>query len=111
MARGPSASSSTESGDTAAPGGWRSCVVVVNEVLRSCLIPSLGSALSSHHLISTSLIGKVWEVAPHLRLLSSAFTPATSDPQGMVADGSDSLVIADQSRNAIYRVSHLSACL
>lgn len=68
-------------------------------------------AVISHHLISTSLLGKIWEVAPRLRLLSSAFTPAASDPQGMVADGPDSLMIADQSRNAIYRLSRLAGCL
>ncbi len=68
-------------------------------------------AVISDHLISTSLLGKIWEVAPRLRLLSSAFTPAASDPQGMVADGPDSLVIADQSRNAIYRLSRLAGCL
>jgi hypothetical protein len=68
-------------------------------------------AVISHHLISTSLLGKIWEVAPHLRLLSSAFTPPASDPQGMVADGPDSLVIADESRNSIYRLSRLTGCL
>jgi hypothetical protein len=58
-----------------------------------------------------SLVGQVWEAAPHLRMLSSAFSPTTSDPQGMVADGPDSVILADQSRNAIYRLSRLSSCL
>jgi hypothetical protein len=65
----------------------------------------------SHHLIANSLVGEVWEVAPHRRLLSSAFSPTTSDPQGMVADGADAVLLADQSRNAIYRLSGLSGCL
>jgi hypothetical protein len=68
-------------------------------------------AVISHHLVAVSLIGDVWEVAPHLRLLSSAFAPATSDPQGLVAAGPDAVLIADQSRNAIYRLSRLSGCL
>jgi hypothetical protein len=29
----------------------------------------------------------------------------------MVADGRDALLLADQSRNAIYRLSRLSGCL
>jgi hypothetical protein len=29
----------------------------------------------------------------------------------MVADGPDSLILADESRNAIYRLSRLSGCL
>jgi streptogramin lyase len=65
----------------------------------------------SDHLISTSLVGEVWEVAPHLRLLSHAFPPTSSDPQGMVADGPDSVILAVQSRNTIYRLSALSGCL
>jgi hypothetical protein len=68
-------------------------------------------AVISHHLIAVSLIGEVWEVAPHLRMLSSAFAPTTSDPQGLVADGPDSVLVADESRNAIYRLSRLSGCL
>lgn len=68
-------------------------------------------AVISHHLIATSLAGAVWEIAPHLRKLSSAFAPTASDPQGLVADGADSLIVADQSRNAIYRLSRLSGCL
>ncbi len=68
-------------------------------------------AVISHHLIASSLLGKIWEAAPHLRMLSSAFTPPASDPQGMVADDADSLVIADQSRNSIYRLSRLAGCL
>ena len=66
-------------------------------------------AVVSHHLIASSLAGAVWEVAPHIRLLSSAFSP--SDPQGLVADGPDSVIVADQSRNTIYRLSRLSGCL
>jgi hypothetical protein len=65
----------------------------------------------SHHLIATSLLGQVWEIAPHLRMLSAAFSPAASDPQGLVADGPDAVIVADQSRNAIYRLSRLSGCL
>jgi DNA-binding beta-propeller fold protein YncE len=65
----------------------------------------------SGHLISTGLVGEVWEVAPHLRLLTRAFSPTTSDPQGMVADGPDSLILAVQSKNSIYRLSALSGCL
>jgi hypothetical protein len=68
-------------------------------------------AVISHHLIASSLLGDVWEVAPRLRMLSSAFSPTTSDPQGLVADGSGSAIVADQSRNAIYRLSALSGCL
>jgi hypothetical protein len=65
----------------------------------------------SHHLIAISLIGQVWEIAPHLRMLSSAFSPAVSDPQGLAADGPDSVLVADQSRNTVYRLSQLSGCL
>jgi hypothetical protein len=65
----------------------------------------------SHHLIATSLTGEVWEIAPHLRMLSSAFSPSTSDPQGLVADGPDSVLVADESRNAVYRLSRLTGCL
>jgi hypothetical protein len=68
-------------------------------------------AVISHHLIAVSLVGEVWEVAPRLRMLSSAFSPTTSDPQGLVADGPHSLLVTDQSRNAIYRLSRLSGCL
>lgn len=68
-------------------------------------------AVISHHLVAISLIGEVWEVAPRLRRLSSAFAPTTSDPQGLVADGPGSVLIADQSRNTIYRLSELSGCL
>lgn len=68
-------------------------------------------AVISHHLIASSLLGDVWEVAPHPRVLSSAFLPATSDPQGLVADGPGTVIVADQSRNTIYRLSDLSRCL
>ncbi len=68
-------------------------------------------AVVSGHLIEASLLGQVSEVAPHQRLLSSAFAPATSDPQGLVADGPDAVLVADQARNAIYRIAHLSGCL
>lgn len=61
----------------------------------------------SHHLLAISLAGAVWEVAPHLRLLSKAF----HDPQGMVTAGQNAVVVADQSDNAIYRVSGLATCL
>jgi hypothetical protein len=65
----------------------------------------------SNHLISTGLVGEVWEVAPHLRLLTRAFSPTTSDPQGMVADGPHAVILAVQSRNSIYRLSALANCL
>lgn len=68
-------------------------------------------AVISHHLVAISLIGEVWEIAPRLRMLSSAFSPTTSDPQGLVADGPGAVIIADQSRNTIYRLSDLSGCL
>jgi hypothetical protein len=68
-------------------------------------------AVVSHHLIASSLVGEVWEVAPRLRKLTSAFAPTTSDPQGMVADGPDAVLVTDQSRNAIYRLSRLARCL
>jgi hypothetical protein len=68
-------------------------------------------AVMSHHLIASSLLGGVWEVAPRLKLLSSAFSPTASDPQGLVADGPDSVLVADEGRNAIYRLSGLSGCL
>lgn len=68
-------------------------------------------AVVSGHLIANSLVGQIWEVAPHLRLLSAAFVPTSSDPQGLVADGPDAVLMADESRNAIYRLSRLSGCL
>jgi DNA-binding beta-propeller fold protein YncE len=102
---------------------WRGTVVVADEYANAVWMISHGRtrlatvavpddlAVISHHLIATSLLGDVWEVAPHLRMLSSAFSPASSDPQGMVADGPDALILADESRNAIYRLSRLSGCL
>lgn len=68
-------------------------------------------AVISNHLVAVSLLGQVWEVAPHLRMLSAAFSPTTSDPQGLVADGPGSILVADQSRNTIYRLSDLAGCL
>ncbi len=103
---------------------WHGAVVVADEYANAVWMISHGQrtslgtvpvpddlAVISHHLIATSLLGGVWEVAPHLRMLSSAFSPASSDPQGMVADGPDALILADESRNAIYRLSRLSGCL
>ena len=68
-------------------------------------------AVVSNHLIAVSLVGEVWELAPRLRMLSAAFAPTRGNPQGLVADGPDSVVIADSSRNTIYRLSGLSRCL
>jgi hypothetical protein len=68
-------------------------------------------AVISHHLIVNSLAGEIWEVAPHLRLLSKAFEPTVTDPQGLVAAGPDSVLIADQGRNKIYRLAGLRGCL
>lgn len=65
----------------------------------------------SHHLIATSLTGEVWELAPHLRLLSDAFKPTVTDPQGLAPDGPSAVILADQGRNAIYRLSRLASCL
>jgi hypothetical protein len=102
---------------------WGKAVVVVDEYAnavwrigrsrtRLATIPVPDDlTVISHHLIATSLLGQVWEVAPHLRMLSAAFSPAASDPQGLVADGPDAVLVADQSRNAIYRLSRLSGCL
>ena len=59
------------------------------------------------HLIAVSLLGGVWEIAPHLRLLASGF----HSPQGLVADGRDAVIVADQTTNTLYRVAGLSACL
>ena len=102
---------------------WGKAVVVVDEYAnavwrirhgrtRMATIPVPDDlTVVSHHLIASSLLGAVWEVAPHLRKLSSAFSPTTSDPQGLVADGPDAVLVTDQSRNAIYRLSRLSGCL
>ncbi len=68
-------------------------------------------AVISGHLITNSLVGQVWEVAPKLRLLSSAFEPPASDPQGLVADGPNAVILADESRNTVYRLSRLAGCL
>jgi hypothetical protein len=57
------------------------------------------------------LAGAVWEAAPHVVKVTSAFAPTLSDPQGLVGDGADAVIVADQSRNAIYRVSRLAGCL
>jgi DNA-binding beta-propeller fold protein YncE len=64
----------------------------------------------SHHLIASSLVGGVWEVAPHLRKLASPFPPTTSDPQGLVSDGPNAVIVTEQSHNAIYRLG-LAGCL
>jgi len=68
-------------------------------------------AVISGHLVAVSLVGQVWEVAPHLRLLSSAFGPTTTDPQGLAPDGPGAVVVADEARNAIYRLGRLGGCL
>jgi hypothetical protein len=68
-------------------------------------------AVISHHLIAVSLLGAVWEVAPHLRMLSSAFAPTATDPQGLAPDGPGAVLVADQGRNAIYRLGGLAHCL
>jgi hypothetical protein len=68
-------------------------------------------AVISHHLISSSLLGAVWEAAPRLTELTSAFAPTVTDPQGLVADGPDAVIVAEQDRNAIYRLSQLAGCL
>jgi hypothetical protein len=103
---------------------WQGAIVVADEYANAIWRiagnqrTSLGTvpvpddlAVISHHLISSSLLGGVWEIAPHLRKLTDAFAPASSDPQGLVADGPDALVVSDQSRNTIYRVSNLAGCL
>lgn len=104
---------------------WRNSVVVADEYanavwaigpghkrteLAKVVLPD-DLAVISGHLIANSLAGQVWEVAPHLRMLSSAFSPTVTDPQGLVADGPDSVIVADQERNAIYRLGRLSGCL
>lgn len=68
-------------------------------------------AVVSHHLIVNSLVGEIWEAAPHLRLLSTAFVGTTSDPQGILAGGNDSVLLANQHRNRIYRLGRLAGCL
>lgn len=104
---------------------WGGAIVVADEYVdalwrigpagrRTRLAPfAVGDDLAvvSGHLIETSLLGSVWEVAPHRRLLSSTFAPTTGDPQGLVADGPDAVLVADQARNAIYRIAHLGGCL
>ncbi len=68
-------------------------------------------AVISGHLMVNGLAGQIWEASPHLRLLTSAFAPTVTDPQGMVGDGPDAVIIADQERNAVYRLSRLGGCL
>ena len=64
-------------------------------------------AISGAHLLATSLTGALWEVAPQRRLL----TKALHDPQGLVPDGPGAVLVADQQRNRIVRVSGLARCL
>jgi hypothetical protein len=102
---------------------WRGGVAVADEYAsavwrigrtRTRLAPVLlpdDLAVVSGHLLANSLGGRIYEVAPRLRLLSSAFGRTVTDPQGMVADGPDAVLVADEGRNGIYRVSHLSGCL
>ena len=40
--------------------------------------------------------------------MSAAFAPPATDPQGLVADGPDAVLLADQECNAIYRLARLS---
>ncbi len=68
-------------------------------------------AIVSGHLVAVSLVGEVWEVAPHPHVLSSAFAPTATDPQGLVGDGASAVIVADQGRNTIDRLSHLTGCL
>ncbi|HLJ03202.1 MAG TPA: hypothetical protein VKT31_07165 [Solirubrobacteraceae bacterium] len=103
--------------------GWAGAVVVADEYANAVWrlgrtrtrLAKVGLpddfAVISHHLIAVSLLGQVWEVAPHLRMLSSAFAPTATDPQGLAADGPDAVLVADQERNAIYRLGGLSGCL
>ena len=63
--------------------------------------------ISGGHLLATSLAGALWEVAPHRRLL----TKALHDPQGLVPDGPGAVLVADQQRNRIVRISGLARCL
>jgi hypothetical protein len=101
---------------------WRGAIVVADEYasalwrirhgrtrLARITLPD-DLAVVSHHLISSSLVGSVWVAAPHLVKLTSAFAPTATDPQGLVADGSDAVIVADQERNAIYRLSRLAGC-
>jgi hypothetical protein len=101
---------------------WRGAIVVADEYasavwrikhgrtrLAKVILPD-DLAVISHHLISNSLNGAVWEAAPHLVRLTSAFLPTATDPQGLVADGPDAVIVADQERNAIYRLSRLAGC-
>jgi hypothetical protein len=78
--------------------------------LASLLVPD-DVVVSSGHLLAISLAGKVagglWEVAPHLRLVTKAF----KNPQGVVTAGADAVIVADQTSNGIYRVAGLSSCL
>jgi hypothetical protein len=64
-------------------------------------------SIVSGHLVAVSLAGGIWEVAPRLRKLSAAF----KDPQGLVSLGSSAVAVADQTTNAVYRVSGLAPCL
>jgi hypothetical protein len=64
-------------------------------------------AIVGGHLVAVSLAGGVWEIAPRVRELSSAF----HDPQGLVDAGRDAVFVADQSTNAVYRLAGLSGCL
>jgi hypothetical protein len=96
--------------DEYAAAVWRVGRDGIPRKLAHVLLPD-DLAVVGDHLITNSLTGQIWEAAPHLRLLSSAFMPTVTDPQGLVADGSDAVDIADQERNGIYRLSHLAGCL
>jgi hypothetical protein len=100
--------------------GWRGGVVVAGEYdnvvwmikgghrtrLASIPIPD-DFAIVSGHLLAVSLVSGLWEAAPNPHLISSAFP----NPQGLVADGRDAVMIADETKNTIYRVTNLGACL
>jgi hypothetical protein len=49
----------------------------------------------------------LWEVWPHVRLLSAAF----AQPQGLAVGPHGEVVVADTTLNALYRISGLRACL
>ncbi len=74
--------------------------------LANLLLPD-DLAVVAHHLVAVSLAGGVSEIAPRLRMLSAAFR----DPRGLVAGGRNTVLVADQATNAIYRVAELSTCL
>jgi len=64
-------------------------------------------AVVDGRLLAISQFARLWEVAPRVRLISKAFKYL----QGLAPAGPDAVVVTDQTRNTIDRITGLRPCL